>query len=1649
MERWSRPFTGDAAQGIADMATAKRTRFGLRGVTLGLAGWTLALPLVFAAAEDYVGPIITPGPSAQAPSAASGSQSQTAKPQPTQPATAATPAAAPVDVTETPRPKAVPAPRRLPAAAKPLAPKAVSPVKGATTGTRVPTPPPGLSASGQRTSAPTADRHSQTVVPVSGKQPAGPSAAGSTAQADAARPASNDPYQRPSGLRPLPTATSPLGGPVISPAPSAAPASQAPLDSVKPQSVPPTTGATPPRAIPANGQPPAIKAAPTPGQVAPSSNTPSLLPPPAGLDVSDIPAVAQPKPGTPGQPAAPVAERLLLAPNDQPRLIEAQPAEEMLLLEEPASDVGESLDLTPEPTTPNRIPTPPTATPQPVTPDSVAPAADAAPKSPVDLDDDDDDDDDTPAAERTPAPRKLPLLEYLRQGESNPATATPPKSLAAPDANPAPVPAKPAPALPRLEVEAGDSPTPLQQPANAASPTPTLTPSPAPGKSGTAPSLETPVATEPKPATPVPATPTLAAPAPQLTPVLEPAVKELPSPPALTPAAPVASGDSTPGDAAAATKPHGPKPVPGLVAPEGFEVTEFAGDGLAHDIYSLTVDAHGRVVVAGPGYIKILIDSDHDGRADRARLFSSLPANGAQGLCFVGNDLLCTGDEGLLRFRDANGDGKADAAPELFLKIETGGEHNAHAIRRGPDGWWYLIAGNTTGVDSRYASLPTSPVKSPHGGVILRLPPDLSGGEVYADGFRNAYDFAFGPLGDLFVHDSDGERDMSLPWYMPTRLFHVLPGSSQGWISDSWKLPNHFLDAAPVVAETGRASPTGIVSYRHTQFPEKYRSGLFLLDWTFGRIQYAPANPKGETYTGAVEDFLKTSGEFGFAPTDAEVGPDGSLYVCVGGRGTHGTVYRVRYVGADGKAQPEPWTSPESDATPEQLAAYCLAAPQPASSWSRNHWVPRARKAGQTAFLNIAMAEEKPVAERLRAIEILTELHGGLPTTALEILAAARAPQVRAHAIWSASVVTDSAFNANVCMPYLGDADPRVRLKAVHTLARHPKLAAGLVPQIGKLLGDQSHLVRMATIRLFPDLESPVMKEIAETGRKQNWQSAITAALAYTWRQQSRNFGVQTYGVEVGRRVLESRVSPELKREAARLLQVSLGDLGSLEAHPPVFDGYISPVDLTPHERELDALTVTLAKVFPTGDALLDYELARVIAMVGPANPDLLEKLLAKITPESHPTDDVHFLLAAARVPAERGEAQRDKIAQTLVDLDAKVATRGLWIDTNWSERIGELYARHVELDEELAARMIPQKGFGRPAHVLFLAKVPAEEVPNAVAAFAREMDANPDYGWNNDTVFTLGFGKEEQYYERVRKQADRYDLRMSAVMVLSESPKEEDRIRFARGLDLDPPEVIAACLTGLETLPAKDDPGVTARLVKFLRRIAADESRAEARSRALAILARDTKQSFGEMSSDATPAARKEIIEKWTAWVTTTHPQAAAESLGTPEADLKSLESLMARTDWTTANLAHGKKLYVERGCAQCHAGGRGLGPDLAGITGRFSREDLFVAIHLPNRDVSPRYQTLMVETKSGKTYTGLIVYEDTDGIMLRNSTNQTQRIEAAEIEGKQALSTSLMPMGLLKDLQPQDLSDLYAYLKTLGAAPIAAAPSPDTEKK
>ena len=354
-----------------------------------------------------------------------------------------------------------------------------------------------------------------------------------------------------------------------------------------------------------------------------------------------------------------------------------------------------------------------------------------------------------------------------------------------------------------------------------------------------------------------------------------------------------------------------PQPVRDVQLSPGFTASLYSDPALANDIYTMTIDADGRVLVAGRGYVRALVDDDSDGRADGAIDLIDGLKDGPMGLIAEGDSLYVVADGALKRYRGYNGRDMLTKPPEMLLKVRTGGEHHAHAVKRGPDGWLYFICGNNTGVTKDILDPLRSPVKDPVAGCLLRISPDGKTVECVADGLRNAYDFDFNLAGEPFTYDSDNERCVGLPWYEGCRFYHLVPGGNYGWrspqLSQTWRKPPYFADVVPPIADLGRGSPTGVACYRHTQFPEKYHGGFFLADWTFGRVYFASLKSKGSTYEGKPEIFLQPTGESGFAPTALAVHPKtGELYISIGGRGTRGAVYRIRAERQQGEAKPLP-----------------------------------------------------------------------------------------------------------------------------------------------------------------------------------------------------------------------------------------------------------------------------------------------------------------------------------------------------------------------------------------------------------------------------------------------------------------------------------------------------------------------------------------------------------------------------------------------------------------------------------------------------------------------------------------------------------------------------------------------------------------------
>lgn len=377
--------------------------------------------------------------------------------------------------------------------------------------------------------------------------------------------------------------------------------------------------------------------------------------------------------------------------------------------------------------------------------------------------------------------------------------------------------------------------------------------------------------------------------------------------------------------------------APELALPAGFQA-EVLYSPTAHDRgtwVALATDGQGR-----------LLASDQHGRLYRmprpvpgVRLDSTdvemldVEIGHAQGLLWAFNSLyvvvnaregIAGRTSGLYRVRDTDGDDTLDDVA-LLQAFEGAGEHGPHSIILGPDSTsLYLIAGNHTDVPAGFTSrlpmnwqtdrlFPSMPDPRGHaydraapGGWVARTDSLGHRWEIIGVGFRNAYDVAFNPDGELFTFDSDMEWDLGMPWYRPIRVLHVTSGSEFGWRTGTGKWPAYYPDTLPAVVNVGQGSPTGVLAGADLAFPERYRSGLFVADWSFGTLYFVALTPDGASYRGHLEEFL--SG-VPLPITDVIAGPDGALYFATGGRDLDSYLYRVTYTGAPGAYPDRPFLS--------------------------------------------------------------------------------------------------------------------------------------------------------------------------------------------------------------------------------------------------------------------------------------------------------------------------------------------------------------------------------------------------------------------------------------------------------------------------------------------------------------------------------------------------------------------------------------------------------------------------------------------------------------------------------------------------------------------------------------------------------------------
>ena len=120
---------------------------------------------------------------------------------------------------------------------------------------------------------------------------------------------------------------------------------------------------------------------------------------------------------------------------------------------------------------------------------------------------------------------------------------------------------------------------------------------------------------------------------------------------------------------------------------------------------------------------------------------------------------------------------------------------------------------------------------------------------------------------------------------------------------------------------------------------------------------------------------------------------------------------------------------------------------------------------------------------------------------------------------------------------------------------------------------------------------------------------------------------------------------------------------------------------------------------------------------------------------------------------------------------------------------------------------------------------------------------------------------------------------------------------------------------------------------------------------------------------------------------------------------------------------------------CQSCHMiNGQGglIGPNLSGA-GAMGTEAVLRNIIDPNAAIEAAYRIFQVKLKAGEVIEAFYVSEDATAYVLRQPGGADRRVPKAEVASAQYLRRSLMPEGLLDGFTDDQVTDLFAYLKTL----------------
>ncbi|GIW92636.1 MAG: hypothetical protein KatS3mg110_0677 [Pirellulaceae bacterium] len=327
------------------------------------------------------------------------------------------------------------------------------------------------------------------------------------------------------------------------------------------------------------------------------------------------------------------------------------------------------------------------------------------------------------------------------------------------------------------------------------------------------------------------------------------------------------------------SKPPGPPLSPEqalakLRVPEGFRVELVACEPQIVNPVAMAFDERGRIWVtesleyprfsAGPGKdrIKILEDTDRDGKVDKVTIFAE-GLNIPSGIALGYGGVWVANAPDILFLKDTDGDDRAD---ERHVVVTGFGRADTHELPNsltwGPDGYLYGLNGvfNPSKIEQEGRVFEFTCA-------MFRIDPRTWRFELFAEGTSNPWGIAWDPLGSAFISACVVDH----LWHITeSGYYHRQSGAYPPF---TWKLGS-------IVSHTHqKAAYCGLHYFDSDAYPEPYRDRLYMGNIHGNCINVDKLQRHGSTYVATPEeDFLATD-DVWFMPVAQKTGPDGCLYI--------------------------------------------------------------------------------------------------------------------------------------------------------------------------------------------------------------------------------------------------------------------------------------------------------------------------------------------------------------------------------------------------------------------------------------------------------------------------------------------------------------------------------------------------------------------------------------------------------------------------------------------------------------------------------------------------------------------------------------------------------------------------------------------------